>query len=147
MENLEKNKENKNKNLKIKKEINRLVEVLKNKGIDIDKLKIAEDLIKDIAFMTIESAELKEQVQIYGTTEEYQNGANQRGRKKSACFEAYLNLTKQKAVLIKQLTELLPEDEGMPQKIDDDSEEFFRFRECKNERKSDYSIQQEDTKR
>ncbi len=120
----------------------RLIKYLKNKNIDSDKLNIAIELINDIAFMTIETKDLKDQVQYFGTTEEYQNGANQKGRKKSACFEAYLNMTKQKAALIKQLTELLPEDEQGNYKIpiNDNGEEekdefdtFLSYREAKNE--------------
>ena len=69
--------------------------------------------------------------------EEYQNGANQKGSKKSACFEAYLNMTKQKSALIKQLTDLLP-DEGLynpatPAETEDDFDKFLSLRSKKNE--------------
>ena len=109
---------------------------------DSDKLNIATELINDVAFMTVETIELKKDIQKNGTTEEYQNGANQKGRKKSASFDAYLNMTKQKAALIKQLTDLLPEDEDGNYKppIDENGEEqkdefdtFLEFRENKNE--------------
>ncbi len=130
-------KKNNLKNKKVKKEVKRLSNLLKNKGIDDDKLKIANELINDIAFLTVESIELKEQVQTFGTTEEYQNGANQRGRKKSAAFEAYLNLIKQKSALIKQLTDLLPVTEEpvtIPtDKEDDDFEKLLKVRKYKNE--------------
>ena len=129
---------NKQKKTKIKKEINRLRKLLTKKGIDLDKLEIASELINDIAFMTVEALELKALVHEFGSTEEYQNGANQRGRKKSAAFEAYILMTKQKAALIKQLTELIPaEDEGtfIPQseEQEDDFDKFAKLRECKNE--------------
>lgn len=121
----------------IKAEENRLIKFLKNKAIDDDKLNIALDLIKDIAFMTVKTDELKKEVDTYGMVEEYQNGANQKGRKKSACFEAYLNMTKQKSALIKQLTDLLPADEGNytpPENTEVDSfEEFLDLRKNKNE--------------
>lgn len=130
-------KKNNLKNKKVKKEVKRLSNLLRNKGIDDDKLKIANELINDIAFLTVESIELKEQVQTFGTTEEYQNGANQRGRKKSAAFEAYLNLIKQKSALIKQLTDLLPVTEepvAIPtDKEDDDFEKLLKVRKYKNE--------------
>lgn len=130
-------KKNNLKNKKVKKEVKRLSNLLRNKGIDNDKLKIANELINDIAFLTVESIELKEQVQTFGTTEEYQNGANQRGRKKSAAFEAYLNLIKQKSALIKQLTDLLPVTEepvAIPtDKEDDDFEKLLKVRKYKNE--------------
>jgi len=121
----------------IKKESKRLITFLKNKAIDEDKLNIALDLIKDIAYMTVKTAELKKDVDTYGMVEEYQNGANQKGRKKSACFEAYLNMTKQKSALIKQLTDLLPVDENYkptaPVDTKDDFEEFLKVRSRKNE--------------
>ena len=137
-----KEKEIKKKEKLIKKEKDRLIRILINKNIDADKLEIAIELVNDIAFMTVETTELKKQVQQFGTTEEYQNGATQRGRKKSACFEAYLNMTKQKAALIKQLTELLPVEETGGYKIPknedgeevkDDFDKFLEVRENKNE--------------
>ena len=121
----------------IKKEEKRIIKYLQNKAIDKDKLNIALDLIKDIAYMTVKTAELKQDVDTYGMVEEYQNGANQKGRKKSACFEAYLNMTKQKSALIKQLTDLLP-DEGLynpatPAETEDDFDKFLSLRSKKNE--------------
>lgn len=121
----------------IKKEEKRIIKYLQNKAIDKDKLNIALDLIKDIAYMTVKTAELKQDVDTYGMVEEYQNGANQKGRKKSACFEAYLNITKQKSALIKQLTDLLP-DEGLykpatPAETEDDFDKFLSLRSKKNE--------------
>lgn len=118
---------------KIKKEEKRLVKLLKNKNIDTDKLNIAKDIIKDIAYMTICTEELKNEIEECGITEEYQNGANQRGRKKSASFEAYLNMTKQKAALIKQLTDLLPEDETITTAEVDDFDNFLKVRSNKND--------------
>ncbi len=130
-------KKNNLKNKKIKKEIKRLSACLKNKGIDDDKLKIANELINDISFLTVESIELKEHVHQFGTTEEYQNGEHQRGRKKSAAFEAYLNLIKQKSALIKQLTDLLPETPAPvnhpTDKEDDEFEKLLKVRKYKNE--------------
>ncbi len=129
---------------KIALEEKRLIKFLKNKAIDDDKLNIALDLIRDIAYMTISTNILKAEVDEYGMTEEYQNGANQRGRKKSASFEAYLNMTKQKSALIKQLTDLLPADEynptESPETEADEFEDFLKVRSNKNE--SSLRIQQ-----
>lgn len=133
---------------KIALEEKRLIKFLKNKAIDDDKLNIALDLIRDIAYMTISTNILKAEVDEYGMTEEYQNGANQRGRKKSASFEAYLNMTKQKSALIKQLTDLLPADEynptGNPETEADEFEDFLKVRSNKNE--SSIRIQQANRK-
>lgn len=121
----------------INAEEKRIIKYLKNKAIDEDKLNIALDLVKDIAYMTVKTAELKKDVDTYGMVEEYQNGANQRGRKKSAAFEAYLNMTKQKSALIKQLTDLLPVDEtynpSSPADNKDEFDEFLKVRSRKNE--------------
>lgn len=112
----------------INAEEKRIIKYLKNKAIDEDKLNIALDLVKDIAYMTVKTADLKKDVDAYGMVEEYQNGANQRGRKKSAAFEAYLNMTKQKSALIKQLTDLLPVDESYnPSTLADSKDEFDEF--------------------
>lgn len=125
----------------------RLIKYLKNKAIDDDKLNIALDLIRDIAYMTVSTDILKAEVDNYGMTEEYQNGANQRGRKKSASFEAYLNMTKQKSALIKQLTDLLPADEYNPTDSPENEEEdvdpfedFLKVRSNKND--TYYRVQQ-----
>ena len=121
----------------INAEEKRIIKYLKNKAIDEDKLNIALDLVKDIAYMTVKTAELKKDVDTYGMVEEYQNGANQRGRKKSAAFEAYLNMTKQKSALIKQLTDLLPVDESYnpssPADSKDEFDDFLKVRSRKNE--------------
>lgn len=121
----------------IQKEEKRLITFLKNKAIDNDKLNIALDLVKDIAFMTVKTDELKKDIETYGMVETYQNGANQSGRKKSASFEVYLNMTKQKSALIKQLTDLLPTDENYipasPEEQKDDFDNFLKERKKKNE--------------
>ena len=114
-------------------ETERLISFLRNKQIDEDKLNIALDLIKDIAFMTIKTCELKSEVELYGMTEEYQNGQFQKGRKKSASLEAYLNMTKQKSALIKQLTDLLPDDTNLITPKEDDFDIFLKERNNKNE--------------
>ena len=54
----------------IKSEEKRLITYLKNKAIDEDKLNIALDLIKDIAYMTVKTAELRKDVDTYGIVEE-----------------------------------------------------------------------------
>lgn len=126
-ENTKKQAKTPNSKALITKEENRILKYLKNKAMDDDKLNIALDLVKDIAFMTVKTAELKKEIELYGMTEEYQNGATQKGRKKSACFEAYLNMTKQKSSLIKQLTDLLPIDSYIPTDPNEGKDEFDRF--------------------
>lgn len=111
----------------------RLIKCLKNKAIDEDKLNIALDLIKDIAFMTVKTDELKKDIELNGIVEQYQNGANQYGRKKSASFESYIQMTKQKSALIKQLTDLLPVEElSYTPTAPDTKDEFDMFLEVRS---------------
>lgn len=114
----------------VQAEETRLLKLLKNKGIDPDKLKIAADLVKDTAYMTVKTALLKKEIDENGITEVYQNGENQYGKKKSAAFDAYLNMTKQKSALIKQLTDLLPSERTV--ETSDEFDEFTKFRKRKN---------------
>lgn len=114
------------KNTEITKEIKRLTDILVNKDIDDEKLKIAKAMISDIAFMTVEMKELKEQIHKDGCVEEYKNGANQFGKKKSACAEIYLNMSKQHASLMKQIVDFLPAD--VPKDSNDELDEFLKRR-------------------
>lgn len=108
----------------------RLTSFLRAKKMDEDKLNIALDIIKDVAYMTIKTTQLKEEVEEQGMVETYQNGANQYGRKKSAAFEAYMLMAKQKSALIKQLTDLLPEQEFLTvsAEVKDDFDDFVNAR-------------------
>lgn len=122
----------KTKNIKklVEAEEKRLTSFLRAKRMDEDKLNIALDIIKDVAYMTIKTAQLKEEVESQGMVETYQNGANQCGRKKSAAFEAYMLMAKQKSALIKQLTDLLPEQEflSVAENVKDEFDDFVNAR-------------------
>ena len=121
----------KTKNIKklVEAEEKRLTSFLRAKRMDEDKLNIALDIIKDVAYMTIKTAQLKEEVEEQGMVETYQNGANQYGRKKSAAFEAYMLMAKQKSALIKQLTDLLPEQEFLTvAEVKDEFDDFVNAR-------------------
>ena len=115
----------------IQKEEKRIIKFLKNKSIDNDKLNIAMDLIKDIAYMTVKTTGLKEEIDTNGIIEEYKNGDNQYGRKKSAAVDVYLNMTKQKSTLIKQLTDLLPVETAV-ETVKDEFDDFLNVRKIKN---------------
>lgn len=122
----------KTKNIKklVEAEEKRLTSFLRAKRMDEDKLNIALDIIKDVAYMTIKTAQLKEEVEEQGMVETYKNGANQYGRKKSAAFEAYMLMAKQKSALIKQLTDLLPEQEFLTvaTEVKDEFDDFVNAR-------------------
>lgn len=125
----------KRKNIKelVESEEKRLTTFLRAKKMDEDKLNIAIDIIKDVAYMTVKTVQLKQEIEEQGMVETYQNGANQFGRKKSAAFDAYIQLTKQKSALIKQLTDLLPEQEFLTvAEVKDEFDDFVNAR-SKNE--------------
>lgn len=86
-----------------RKELNKIFECL-----DENKLKIAQPLIDTMAFIAVELPELEEQIKEEGWTEEYQNGKNQSGMKKSAAADTYISLTKNFAGITKQLLEIVP---------------------------------------
>ena len=121
----------KTKNIKklVESEEKRLTTFLRAKKMDEDKLNIAIDIIKDVAYMTVKTVQLKQEIEEQGMVETYQNGANQFGRKKSAAFDAYIQLTKQKSALIKQLTDLLPEQEFLTvAEVKDEFDDFVNAR-------------------
>lgn len=92
---------------KIKKEKKRLEEIFS--FIETSKSKLVESLINDAAFQRVTLEETREIIQRDGIIEEYQNGANQKGIKKSAAVEVYDKMVNTYAKVIKQLCDLLPE--------------------------------------
>ena len=94
---------------KIKKELKRLKKLLEN--VDETKKSVAQNLIEDAAFMYVTLDETKQIINRDGIIEEYQNGANQFGRKSSVEADAYVKVQKSYASVIKQLTDLLPEQD------------------------------------
>lgn len=91
---------------KIKKEIARLKKVFRD--LDKNKLQTVESLIRNAAFMAVSLEELQEIINVEGYTEEYQNGANQSGRKQSEAVKTHIAMTKNHASIMKQLADLAP---------------------------------------
>ena len=60
--------------------------------------------------MKVTLEDLQESIIMQGTTDEYQNGANQHGIKQSAQLQAYNSLIKNYANVIKTLSGLLPRE-------------------------------------
>lgn len=102
---------------KIKKEKNKIKRVFAE--LDANKKKLVEPLIEKAAFMSVTLDELQEQINAEGCVSEYQNGANQYGTKKSPEIEIYLNMSKNYANIIKQLTELVPPAKRKNSKLDE----------------------------
>ncbi|MEN1934206.1 hypothetical protein AAIE21_01055 [Paenibacillus sp. 102] len=74
---------------RIKREMTRLNSLLKN--LEPKKKRAVSSLIKNAAFMAVTLEDLQEEINKNGTTEHYQNGANQFGVKKSSAVEVDLS--------------------------------------------------------
>lgn len=85
---------------------------------DTKTKKSVDSLINEAAFMSASLFELREEINKKGYTEEYQNGANQKGVKKSSEVEIYNTMIKNYMAVIKQLTDLLPKNQGNGDKYD-----------------------------
>lgn len=95
-------------NFDSKRELSKLKRI--TKCLSPDKQKICAGLIADASFMAEQLEKLRDHIAENGWSEEYQNGANQKGKKTSVEAESYLKMQKSYAAVIKQLTDLLPEN-------------------------------------
>ena len=116
---------------KIKKESKKLNEIFKN--LDETTRNTVENLVEEAAFMAVTLEETRQIITRDGVIENYQNGENQKGIKKSSAVEVYDKMVNTYARIIKQLTELLPkrvfisgEDGDEPVVVDDDSAAALR---------------------
>lgn len=100
---------------KIKREKNRLNKVFK----DLDKNKFAtvQSLINTAAFIAISLDELQDEINKKGYTEKYKNGANQYGIKQSSTVETHIAMTRNLTTIIKQLTDLAPQEKRKDGKL------------------------------
>ena len=103
------------KDQRIKKESSRLKKVFKD--LDKNMLQTVESLIRTAAFMSVSLEELQEIINAEGYTEEYQNGANQTGRKQSEAVKTHIAMTKNHAVIMKQLADLTPPERKKESKL------------------------------
>lgn len=110
-------------NFDAKKEKKKLENIIK--GIPEDKKKLVEGLIADASFMAEQLEVLRDHIAVNGWSETYQNGANQCGKKTSVEADMYVKVQKAYVVVIKQLTDFLP-DKNSVQK-DDAKEKLLGF--------------------
>lgn len=114
---------------KIKKEKKRLAEIFKD--IETTKTKLIEKLIDEAAFQSVTLEETREIIKRDGIVEEYQNGANQWGVKKSSAVEVYDKMVNTYSRVIKQLCELLTErengDDSDTDKAENPAEELMAY--------------------
>ncbi|MED4599881.1 hypothetical protein P9314_04055 [Paenibacillus validus] len=100
------------KDKKITKEYNRLKNLFKN--IPTNTLKAVDSLLKNAAFMTVTLEDLQKKINDEGAVSKYQNGENQWGTKKSPEVEIFNTMIKNHVSIMKQLTDLIPEDPPPP---------------------------------
>ncbi len=79
--------------------------------LDVNKLKTVLPLIDRAAFMAVELEDLEIKLREEGWVEEYQNGQNQFGRKKSANADVYLSMSKNLTSIVKQLLDVVPAEQ------------------------------------
>lgn len=93
-----------------KKELAKLNKIIKD--IPKDKRDLVEGLIADASFMAEQLEKLREYIAKNGWSEEYQNGANQKGKKTCVEAEMYVKVQKSYASVIRQLTDFLPDSKS-----------------------------------
>lgn len=93
--------------------------------MDAKTKKATQSLIEEAAFMGASLYELRSIINEKGYTEEYQNGANQKGVKKCSEVDVYNTMIKNYMGTIKQLTDLLPKQPVKPAAQDSDGFEDF----------------------
>lgn len=104
----------------IKKELKRLSKI--SKELDESKRAVFEKLINEAAFLAVTLEETRMIIVRDGVIEEYQNGANQRGLKKSSAVEVYDKSINTYAKIIDQINKLLPDN-----KVADPGEAILKF--------------------
>lgn len=105
---------------KIKKEIQKLQKIFKN--IDADRKQVIQRQIENVAFMSVSLDELQKIINEKGYVETYQNGQNQSGVKETSEVRIYNTILKNFNSSLKQLIDLLPEQEVQQQ-----ADEFDNF--------------------
>ena len=109
---------------RVKKEIKKIKRIYKD--IPPDKKSLTDRLIENAGFMAILLLDLQDDIRVNGYKEQYQNGANQHGFKRSVAADLYQVVIKNYSSTIKQLTDLLPKK--VEEEDDDGFEAFLRSR-------------------
>ena len=110
---------------RVKKEAEKLRKVILKK-CDPAREKLARDLIDRAAFMRISLEDLEAKISEDGCVSTYKNGENQYGTKKSPEVEVYNTMAKNYALLLRQIKDILPEEEH--RSADDGFDEFVSRR-------------------
>ena len=96
----------KKKETRIAEEKERLLRIFAD--MDENKLSTVAAIIDRTAFITVSLEDLEKDLLRDGWIEEYQNGTNQSGVKKSAAADCHIALTKHQNSLVKQHLDIVP---------------------------------------
>ena len=103
---------------KIKKEVKRLNKVFAE--LDKNKFAAVQSLVKLAAFYAISLDELQDIINEKGRDgyeDEYKNGANQSGKKQSVAAELHATYARNQTAIIKQLSDLAPQEKRKDGKL------------------------------
>lgn len=89
----------------VRMEYDRLIKLFKT--APKDRLSLARKLISRAAFLAVTIDELEKDILENGYEQEYQNGENQKGMKKSAAADLHVSYSKNLFAVMKQLNEML----------------------------------------
>ena len=112
---------------KVSNEIKRLSNNFKN--IDGEKRKIVLPLIERAAFMRVSLEQFEKDLQENGFTEPFSQGMQEPYDRKRPVAEIYNSMNVSYQKIIKQLTDLLPKDDGTKKIKDDGFDDFVNGRE------------------
>jgi len=93
----------------VKKEYRRLKKIFA--GLSAEKMTAVNNLIENVAFMSVTLQELQRLIKERGAVEKYQNGANQWGYKPSSAIQVYNATMKTYNTSLKLLLNELPAGE------------------------------------
>ena len=89
----------------VRDEYDRLIKLFK--AASKEKLALARKLISRAAFLSVMLDELEKDISKNGYEQEYQNGENQRGMKKSSAADLHVSYSKNLFAVMKQLNDMV----------------------------------------
>lgn len=98
-----------NKKKKIKQQKNKLTKIFKQ--LDKNTLSLVQNLINEVAFMSVTLEENRIYIEEHGVKELYMNGKGQFGYKESVESKNYNAMIKNYTNVVKQLVDFLPKEE------------------------------------
>lgn len=93
---------------RIKEKYSELMETFKD--LSEDQLKVAGDLIRQCAFMSVMLEDLSDTITEEGATESYDHGGGQKGTKVGSATKAYNTAISKYAAIINNLLKMIPDD-------------------------------------